>query len=136
MALPMASFSFCRGSSTSGGSSWQMFEEEGGEKREEKKKKKKPRDAAAAHRVGEEQLLDALEERVSAAGQEGRQVRVHLGAQLHALLPALHLDAGERERERGSRSQPDLSASEHSSTVSPWSFCLSVYNESEDKYAD
>lgn len=47
----------------------------------------------------EEQLLYTFEERISAAGQERRQVCVDLGAQLAALLPTLQLDAG-RKRSR------------------------------------
>lgn len=42
----------------------------------------------------EQQPLDAFEDGVSAAGQEGGQVRVDLGAQLSAMFPALQLDAG------------------------------------------
>lgn len=49
------------------------------------------------HGVRVEKLLHALEERVSAAGQEGRQVCVDLRAHLAALLPTLQLDAEQRQ---------------------------------------
>lgn len=49
------------------------------------------------HRVCEQQLLHSFEQRISAAGQERRQVCVDLGAQLGALLPTLQLNAGQRK---------------------------------------
>lgn len=49
------------------------------------------------HGVRVEKLLHALEERISAAGQEGRQVCVDLRAHLAALLPTLQLDAEQRK---------------------------------------
>lgn len=49
------------------------------------------------HGVRAEKLLHALEERISAAGQEGRQVCVDLRAHLAALLPTLQLDAEQRK---------------------------------------
>lgn len=51
------------------------------------------------HRVCEQQFLHTLEECVSAAGQERRQVCVHLGAQLASLFPTLQLNTGQRQRD-------------------------------------
>ncbi len=49
------------------------------------------------HHVCEQQFLYTLEECVSAAGQERRQVCVHLGAQLATLFPSLQLNTGQRK---------------------------------------
>lgn len=47
-----------------------------------------------ADRVCQQQPLHTLEDGVSAAGQEGGQVRVDFGAQLSAMFPTLQLNAG------------------------------------------
>lgn len=46
----------------------------------------------------QQQPLDAFEDGVPAAGQEGGQVRVDFGAQLSAVHPTLQLNAGRETR--------------------------------------
>lgn len=53
--------------------------------------------SAEPHGVRVEDLLHAFQQSLSAAGQEGRQVRVDFRAHLAPLLSTLQLDTAQRE---------------------------------------
>lgn len=71
--------------------------------------------------MSDKQLLHTFEERISAAGQERRQVGVDLGAHLATPFPTLQLNTGARDSKRWTvRNKATFNITRTTVTALPW----------------